>query len=354
MGNNSCLARGNTGNHLGCAQNATAGEEYRRGWHPERFTRAHNADRDVLVVGAGPAGMECAIVLGKRQMRRVHLVEAEPEIGGTMRWIPQLPGLGEWKRFVDWRTIQLSKLPNVEVHTGVRLSADAVRDYGAELVVIATGGHWADDGLNALTHGPIRGADAARPHVLTPEQVMLDGKRPRGGHIVVYDVEGYFMAPGIAEKLAREGFQVELITVLEQISPYSDETLDGPELRKHLHDLGVAMRRAVSLDEIHDGGVVCSSFGDRIELDTDGVVLVTQRLSNEELYLQLHESAALKAAGIEGIYRIGDCVAPRMLPEVIFDGHRLGREIDSPNPALPLPYLRERLVPAHILEPAVS
>jgi len=354
MGNNSCIARGNTGNHLGCAQNATAGEEYRRGWHPERFTRAHNADRDVLVVGAGPAGMECAIVLGKRQMRRVHLVEAEPEIGGTMRWIPQLPGLGEWKRFVDWRTIQLSKLPNVEVHTGVRLSADAVRDYGAELVVIATGGHWADDGLNALTHGPIRGADAARPHVLTPEQVMLDGKRPRGGHIVVYDVEGYFMAPGIAEKLAREGFQVELITVLEQISPYSDETLDGPELRKHLHDLGVAMRRAVSLDEIHDGGVVCSSFGDRIELDTDGVVLVTQRLSNEELYLQLHESAALKAAGIEGIYRIGDCVAPRMLPEVIFDGHRLGREIDSPNPALPLPYLRERLVPAHILEPAVS
>jgi dimethylamine/trimethylamine dehydrogenase len=347
MGNNSCIARGNSGNHLGCAQNATAGEEYRRGWHPERFTRARNADHDVLVVGAGPAGMECAIVLGKRGMRRVHLVDAEPEIGGTMRWIPRLPGLGEWKRFVDWRKIQLSKLPNVEVHNGVRLTAKAVRDYGAELVVIATGGRWAVDGLNAVTHEPIRGADALRPHVLTPEQVMLDGKRPPGGRVVVYDVEGYFMAPGIAEKLAEEGFKVELITVLDQISPYSDETLEGPQLRQHLHDLGITMRRAVLLDQIHEGGVVCSSFGERIEVQTDGVVLVTQRLSNEELYLQLRAmDSALNAAGVEGLYRIGDCVAPRMLPEVIFDGHRLGREIDSENPAVPLPYLRERIVPA--------
>jgi len=347
MGNNSCTARGNTGNHLGCAQNATAGEEYRRGWHPERFTRARNADRDVLVVGAGPAGMECAIVLGKRQMRRVHLVDAEAEIGGSMQWIPQLPGLGEWKRFVDYRKIQLSKLPNIEVHTGTRLGVEAVRDYGAELVVIATGSRWAEDGLNAATHEPIPGADASQPHVLTPEQVMLAGKRPPGKRVIVYDVEGYFMAPGLAEKLRGEGYEVELITVLEQISPFSDETLEGPQLRQHLHDIGVGMRRAVSLDEIHQGGVVCSSFGDRLELDTDGVVLVTQRLSNEDLYLELRALVdSLKTAGVEGLFRIGDCLAPRMLPEVIFDGHRLGREIDSDNPAVPLPYLRERLVPA--------
>ena len=347
MGNNSCIARSNTGNHLGCAQNATAGEEYRRGWHPEQFTRARNADRDVLVVGGGPAGMECAIVLGKRQMRRVHLVDAEPEIGGSMRWIPRLPGLGEWKRFVDYRKIQLSKLRNVEVHTGTRLGAEAVRDYGAELVVTATGSRWAEDGLNAATHEPIPGADASRRHVLTPEQVMLAGKRPPGKHVVVYDVEGYFMAPGLAEKLRGEGYEVELITVLEQISPFSDETLEGPQLRQHLHDMGVLMRRAVSLDEIHEGGIVCSGFGDRVEIDTDGVVLVTQRLSNDDLYLELRALGdSLKTAGVEGLYRIGDCLAPRMLPEVIFDGHRLGREIDSDNPAVPLPYLRERLVPA--------
>ena len=66
IGINTCISKSETGHHLGCTQNATAGEEYRRGWHPERFEPVANADRDVLVVGAGPAGMECAIVLGKR------------------------------------------------------------------------------------------------------------------------------------------------------------------------------------------------------------------------------------------------------------------------------------------------
>ena len=120
IGCNVCISRSESGHHLGCTQNATAGEEYRRGWHPERFERAANADRDVLVVGAGPAGMECAIVLGKRGFRRVHLVDAAAEIGGSMRWVPQLPGLGEWARVVNWRRIQLEKLKNVEVLTGLR------------------------------------------------------------------------------------------------------------------------------------------------------------------------------------------------------------------------------------------
>ena len=75
IGCNACYSRSIWGRHLGCTQNATAGEEYRRGWHPERFDRAANADRAVLVVGAGPAGMECATVLGKRGMELVHLVD---------------------------------------------------------------------------------------------------------------------------------------------------------------------------------------------------------------------------------------------------------------------------------------
>jgi dimethylamine/trimethylamine dehydrogenase len=75
----------------------------------------------------------------------------------------------------------------------------------------------------------------------------------------------------------------------------------------------------------------------------DGVVLVTQRLSDDALYHQLAaDPAALEAAGIESLYRIGDCVAPRLIADAIFDGHRLAREIDSSDPARPLPYLRER------------
>ncbi len=96
IGCNVCIMKSEHGHHIGCTQNATAGEEYRRGWHPERFSRAANADLDVLVVGAGPAGMECAITLAKRGMHQVHLVDAASEVGGCMRWIPRLPGLGEW------------------------------------------------------------------------------------------------------------------------------------------------------------------------------------------------------------------------------------------------------------------
>src|SRR5207237_851488 len=70
IGCNVCLARALDHHQIACTQNPTAGEEFRRGWHPERFERSANADRDVLVVGAGAAGMECALVLGKRGMSR--------------------------------------------------------------------------------------------------------------------------------------------------------------------------------------------------------------------------------------------------------------------------------------------
>jgi dimethylamine/trimethylamine dehydrogenase len=346
IGCNICAAGAEYGNQIRCTQNATAGEEFRRGWHPERFEAAANADRDVLVVGAGPAGMECAIVLGKRGMRRVHLVEAEPEIGGIMRWIPQLPGLGEWGRVLNWRAVQLQKLGNVEVITGTRLDGDAVREYGAEIVVVATGARWAGDGINFLTHEPIPGADPSLPHVLTPEQVMLEGKAPPGQRVVVFDADGYFVAPGLAEKLAADGYEVELVTCHELVSPLSDETLEGALLRQHLHDTGIRMRTGTLLTGIQPGQLTARDhLGEPLELEADAVVLVTQRLSNESLFLELSgDEDRLRAEGIEAAYRIGDCVAPRLIAEAVFEGHRLAREIDAEEPAVPLPFKRERLV----------
>ncbi len=352
-GSNVCIAKGDSHHHLGCMQNATAGEEYRRGWHPERFEPAANADRDVLIVGAGPAGMECAIVLGKRGFRRIHLVEADEELGGSLRWIPRLPGLGEWARVVNWRRIQLERLKNVEVLTGLSLDARRVIEYGAEIVVVATGSHWATDGLNAFSHRPIPGCDASLPHVLTPEQVMIEGKRPPDQRVAVYDGEGYFAAAGLAEELALDGYRVELLTPFDVVSPLSDETLEGPLLRRRLHEAGVSMRRNVTLAGVEPGRLDCEDeFGEPFSLEAGSVVLCTQRLSDEELYLELAGDAdALRAAGIEALYRVGDCVAPRLIADAIFDGHRLAREIDGPHPQIPLPYKRERmLVRADALE----
>ena len=283
-------------------------------------------------------------MLGKRGMRRVHLVEAEAEIGGVMRWIPRLPGRGEWGRVLNWRTIQLELLKNVEVVTSTRLDAPAVRAYGADIVIISTGARWADSGITGARHEPVPGASADLPNVLTPEQMMLTGKRPPGPRVVVYDGDGYFMAPGLAEVLAREGYEVELVTSLHDISPFSYETLEQMFVRRRLHELGIAMRTEVCITAVEPGSVAGHhELSGPLELKADAVVLVTHRLSDERLYLELTaDPEALRAEGIEALYRIGDCVAPQLIADAIFDGHRLAREIDTEDPAVPLPYRRER------------
>ncbi|MBA2535889.1 MAG: FAD-dependent oxidoreductase, partial [Actinobacteria bacterium] len=352
IGCNICISRWEIGGPpLICTQNATAGEEYRRGWHPEKFDPAENADNDVLVVGSGPAGMECAMILGKREMRRVHLVEAQDDMGGIMRWIPQLPGLGEWARVVNYRKIQIDKLKNVEFIPNKELSAADVQEYGAEIVVIATGGYWAPDGQNGATHDTIPGADASQPWQLTPEQIMRDGKEVPGERVVIIDNDGYYMGVSLAEKLASEGKKVTIVTHLGHIAPYMHFTLEAPNQHRKLYKLGVEIVTLHMPTEIAQGGVkgvhVFDEDEHAVEWAADSVVLVTQRRSNEALYRELKDSTGidgLREQGITGFYRIGDCEAPRLTADCIFSGHRLAREIDSPNPVMPLPFKRERNV----------
>ena len=200
-------------------QNPTSGEQYRRGWHPEIVPKSVNTERDVLVVGAGPAGMECAITLAKRGLRRVHLVEADTELGGIWRWISRLPHLQEWARVISYRTAQLDKLKkNVEIVKGIRLSASDVLEYGADVAVIANGSHWATDGRSFLAPAGLAGADSSLPHVLTPEQIMLEGKSPEGERVVVIDCDSYFTGPGIAELLAQRGHRVEIVTPFDTVA----------------------------------------------------------------------------------------------------------------------------------------
>ncbi|MGH2805291.1 MAG: FAD-dependent oxidoreductase, partial [Thermoleophilaceae bacterium] len=253
IGCNQCISRWEIGGPpMICTQNATAGEEYRRGWHPEKFHPAANRDKGVLVVGAGPAGMECAMVLGKRDMSAVHLVEAGKEIGGCVNWISQLGhsdgkenlargtarGLGEWKRIVNYRQIQLDKLGNVEMHLGSRLSTQDVLEYGAEIVVIATGGHFATDGTGPATHAPIEGADASLDWQLTPDEVVK-GDKQIGNRVLVLENEGYYMGVSIAQKLAGEGHEVTLVTQMGDVASYMEFTLEAPMLHRDLHRLGV-------------------------------------------------------------------------------------------------------------------
>ena len=177
---------------------------------------------------------------------------------------------------------------------------------------------------------------------------MVEGKSPPGERVVVYDSDGYFMGPDLAEKLAVEGHRVDLVTSLEDIAPFSEETLEQVFLKERLHEVGVRMHRGATLDLVEPGRVSgVGEFGEPFELEADAVVLVTQRLSDDALYHELRgDEERLEAEGIEAVYRIGDCVAPQLIADAIFDGHRLAREIDSENPAVPLPFVRERPVSA--------
>lgn len=337
-GSNLCILREETFNQVGCIQNATAGEEYRRGWHPEVFTQPSDPTLAILVIGGGPAGMECAMVLGRRGYEAVHLVEGDAELGGKLRWTRQLPTLGDWGRVVDHRLIGLDKLKNVEVILERRLSAADVLDYGADLIVVATGSHWATNGSQPEQRDPIEGHKRA----LTPERLMA-GERPAMGKVVVYDTDHYYVGPGIAELLATEGYETHLVTTASRISPVSDETLEGDMLRRHLRKLGITFHTDVTIHSIDESHVLGETIYDEPwRLATDGVVLVTQQESDDELYRELTaDSDALAAAGIVGVYCIGDAQAPQMPSEAIFSGHRLAREIDSADPSFPLPWLRE-------------
>src|SRR5436305_11340309 len=321
IGCNICVSKADSRRHLGCTQNPTAGEEHRRGWHPEHVPPL-GQPLHALVVGAGPAGMECALTLARRGAR-VDLVDRAAAMGGSLAWITRLPGLGEWGRLAAYRAVQLKRLPGVRLTMDRELDADAIRAFGADVVVLATGSRWAVDGLNGFTRAPVPGADASMAHVLTPEQVLLEGKRPPGRHVVVYDGDGYFAAPALAELLAGEGHAVELVTGYDVVSPFAAETLEDVLTRERLHAAGVAMRTGTVVTAVAEDAVqAVDAFGEPVTVAADGVVLVTQRVSRDALF---HELDGTLAAA----YRIGDCVAPRLLAEVAFGGRRLARGTDQ-------------------------
>ena len=117
-------------------------------------------------------------------------------------------------------------------------------------MIVATGSHWAGDGLSGVTRKPIPGADANLPHVLTPEQVMVEGKQPPGSRVAVVDYEGYFAGATIAEKLRNDGYEVDFVTSHDAVAPFCDQTLEGLPARRLLHKLGVRAHRASVVQQI--------------------------------------------------------------------------------------------------------
>jgi dimethylamine/trimethylamine dehydrogenase len=367
IGCNQCISRWERGVPMVCTQNPTANEEYRRGWHPEKFEKPSDPG-DVLVVGGGPAGMECARVLGERGFD-VHLIEAEKALGGHLKDVIRFPGLNEWGRLITYREAQLAKLKNVEVHTGAgMMSAEKVLTYGADKVVLCTGFHWDKNGFNHVTMSNIPGADANLPQFCTPEQVMA-GKE-LGDRVLVIDADSYYTAISVAEFIADQGKQVAIVAPMPSVAFLTEFTLEAANLHRMMHAKKIKAYTSSWVESCEvNGGVVnarlFSLFRDSPERTTkpgpgvdprvlgtdvdeqifDTVVLVTARLSNNSVYKELRERKEEWAKEeIEGIYQAGDGYAPRLISETVFDGHRIAREIELPDAQRYQRFLRERMV----------
>jgi dimethylamine/trimethylamine dehydrogenase len=117
--------------------------------------------------------------------------------------------------------------------------------------------------------------------------------------------------------------------------------------------LGVEIHIETEVVAISDSDCVLRHYERERTLRADTVVLATARRSNDALHRELTAAPeALAAADVEHVFAIGDCVAPRLIADCIFDGHRLAREIDEQDPDQPLPFLRERPVHDPLRVPA--
>jgi dimethylamine/trimethylamine dehydrogenase len=326
IGCNMCVSSDYTSSNLRCTQNPTMGEEWRRGWHPERIPRK-KSDGTVLVVGAGPAGLEAALAAARRGYD-VHLAEATDLLGGRVSQEALLPGLSEWARVRDWRVGQLQRLPNVTIYRESPMDAAGVMEFAPKHVVIATGAWWRRDGIGRASGFAIPGFNDSR--VFTPDDLMA-GRLPEG-RVLVFDDDHYYMGGVLAERCRAAGLGVTLATPAATISAWTANTLEALPIARRLTQLGVELlpytmvrsfaKGVVSLENVLNGAIDRRRFA--------ALVSVTARLPVELLYQELAKrETEWSSVGISSVNRIGDCLAPSTIQAAVYAGHKLARSLDE-------------------------
>ena len=327
IGCNICVSGDFTMSPIRCTQNPSMGEEWRKGWHPERI-RPKESEKPVLVVGAGPAGLEAAHALGKRGYE-VTLAEKTTEYGGRVSRESRLPGLAAWARVRDYRVQQLAQLPNVETYFDSSLDASNILEFGYPRVVLATGSTWRKNGVGRYWLSPLP-AHEGMP-VYSPDDLM-GGILPEGESVLVWDDDHYYMGGVVAELLASHGKRTVYSTPAAEVSTWTRNTMEQHFIQERLIDKGVEIRCCRNLESLAAGSaeLSCIYSGRKERMSTDAVVLVTSRSPAVSPITEImSRKDEWPDAGIEDVVVIGDALAPATIAHAVYAGRRYAEELDG-------------------------
>jgi dimethylamine/trimethylamine dehydrogenase len=334
IGCNICISSWHDGVPVRCTQNATAGEEWRKGWHPEKFESA-GSDEAVLIVGAGPAGLEAGLIAAKRGYR-VTIADKAVDLGGRLNFEASLPGLAAWGRVSDYRLYALRQMANVDLYPASELGVADILEMGHQHVAIATGARWSKMLWSSL-EVPLGTLD--RPGVYTPDDIAA-GERLEGP-VLVFDFDHYYMGGVIAEHLANQGLRVSYATPTGYASAWTIMTNEQNFIHQRFEEKNIDITNRVLLDHFDgDKALLKDIFsGKEQEMDVKSIVIVGMRHPNDSLYHSLNDRRGeLEAAGIKSVKQIGDALAPGALVHAVYSGHEYARNLGKENVE---PYLRD-------------
>jgi NADPH-dependent 2,4-dienoyl-CoA reductase/sulfur reductase-like enzyme len=258
-----------------------------------------------MIVGAGPAGLECAYMAAQRG-HEVHVYDKRKELGGTILEASRAPyGDDELMTCIRYQKVQCEKA-GVQFHLGTEVTEDLIKEELPDSVVLATGP------VYPTSKAP--GFDKAKVvNVLD----VLRGDAKVGDNIVVWGNRKPGI--GVALSLAKQGKKVTLVGK-EKSAGFDINPSFKWRYMIFLRQNGIKAYNDCEMDEVNPGEIIVKTYdGYRFPVKCDTIV-VTERVPNENL------KNAVQAEGIE-LFVIGDALVPRNMSSAVHDGFHIGVRI---------------------------